>query len=225
MAALNKTNVHNIFIWIMIAIILFLCGYVVYLNHKANSSIQTIETMTNNDSKYTQFYYEREFESLKRENRELYDSLKQQKEYITHLEQFSYRVEYRTDTVFTEAEIPDIVKELDDETYTYSNETDSLSYELQVNAKVEPNWYKLNVGVNDNFTIVSKQYADGSMSTTIESEHKGEIDNITAWQKSYNRKWYQRFGFGPSVTVGYDPINRNFGMMVGVSLTYDIFGK
>lgn len=221
----QTTTVHKIVIWAMIIVIMFLSCYVIRLNKKMHTNIQTIETMVNKDDKVTQFYYEREFKALKKENKELYDSLKSQKDYITSLEKFAYRIEYRTDTIFTEADIPEVIQDLPDNTYVYESETDSLSYELQVNAKVEPNWYTLNVGVKDDFTIVNKRFADGSMTTTVESEHHGEITDITAWQKPTKRKWYQRFSFGPSVTVGYDPINKNFGTMVGVSLTYDILGK
>lgn len=222
----KKTTVHNIILWIMVAVILFLTGYILYLNKKSQTTIQTIETLQQQDEgKYTQFYYEREFQALKKENRELYDSLKNQKDYITSLEKFSYRVKYVTDTVYTEAEIREEVKDLPNETYVYHNETDSLTYQLQVNSKIEPNWYSLNVDVKDDFTIVNKTYADGRMTTSIESANKGEISDITAWQKSTRKKWYQRFAFGPSVIVGYDPINRNFGTMVGVSVTYNILGK
>lgn len=225
MAEEKTTTVHKIVIWAMIGVIAFLSCYIIYLNKKVHTNIETIETMVTQDNKYTQFYYEREFKALQKENKELYDSLKHQKDYITSLQQFQYQVKFLHDTVYTTPEIPEIVKDLPNETFVYQEETDSLSYELQVNAKVEPNWYLLNVGVKDMFTIVSKEFADGRMETTIESEHHGEIDNITAWQKSSRRKWYQRFSVGPSITVGYDIVNRNLGAMVGFSVTYDLLGK
>lgn len=221
-----KTKIHNITIWLMIGIILFLSGYVLYLNKKTTTDIENIETLvTKKEDKYTQFYYEREFKKLKNENQALYDSLKTQQDYITSLERFSYRVKYSTDTVFIESKLDEIVQELPDETFDYQMDSDTLSYNLLINSKVEPNWYKLDVEVKDEFTIVNKAFADGSMNTVIESKNKGEISDITAWQVSNRRKWHQRFSLGPSVTVGYDPINKNFGAMVGISLTYDLLGK
>lgn len=221
-----KTKIHNITIWLMIGIILFLSGYVLYLNKKTTTDIENIETLvTQKEDKYIQFYYEREFKKLRNENQALYDSLKTQQDYITSLEQFSYRVKYSTDTVFIESKLDEIVQELPDETFDYQMDSDTLSYNLLINSKVEPNWYKLDVEVKDEFTIVNKAFADGSMNTVIESKNKGEISDITAWQISNRRKWYQRFSLGPSVTVGYDPINKNFGAMIGISLTYDLLGK
>ena len=212
---------------IISCIVAILCLLVVYFNYKArNSALKTIET-TESEGKYTQMYYEREFNALKKENRELYDSLKNQKDNISSVVRFKYKNKYFTDTVFVNnnVNIPEIVRELPDNTYTYSSESDTLSYRLQVNSKVEPNWYMLQAEVNDEFTIVNKEYANGQQMTVIESQDHGEISDITAWQKPNKRKWYQRFAVGPAVSVGYDPVNRNVGITIGVGVTYDLLGK
>lgn len=221
----KKIDVDKIVIGILAAILVFMTGYVLKLNSTIHKKIETIETVSTQDNKYTQYYYEREFKALKDENKALYDSLKNQQDYITSLQQFSYNKSYNTGIVDTKPEIPQEVEELPDSTYYYANETDSISYELNVNSKVEPNWYSLNFEVNDKFTIVNKEYQDGRLTTSIESEHQGEITDITAWQKPSSTKWYKRFAIGPSISVGYDPINRNCGVMVGFSVTYNILGK
>ncbi len=220
-----KVDGHKVVVWIMVIIIGFLTVYILYLNNQVHKKIENIETVSTQDSKYTQYYYEREFKALKNENKALYDSLQSQKEYITSLQQFKYKKQYDTGVVKTEPKIPEEIKEIPDSTYHYANETDSISYKLDVNSKVEPNWYALNFSVNDKFTIVNKQYNDGRMATTVESQNNGEITEMTSWQKSTSTKWYNRFVIGPSVTVGYDPINRNCGVVIGFSVTYNILGK
>lgn len=226
MAVKNETILKVVIITLAV-FLLVLCGYIVHLNRKIQKNVQTIETVTTQDNKYTQFYYEREFKELKKENKELYDSLKSQQDYITSLSKFNYKVHHKVDTVIIEKnhELPQEVENLADSTYCYSNETDSLSYNLLINSKLEPNWYALDVDVKDEFTIVNKQYSDGRLTTSIESGCKGEISDITAWQKSTKKKWYQRFAVGPAVTVGYDPINRNAGVVIGISATWNILGK
>lgn len=223
MAAKSETTLKIVVI-VLAVFLLILCGYIVHLNRKIEKNVQTIETVTTQDNKYTQFYYEREFKELKKENKELYDSLKNQQDYITSLSRFNYKVHHTVDTVLIEKNepLPSEVENLSDSTYHYANETDSLSYDLLINSKVEPNWYALDVDVKDEFTIVNKQYADGRLATNIESNHKGEISDITSWQKPTKKKWYQRFAVGPAVTVGYDPINKNAGLVVGVSATWNI---
>ena len=134
-------------------------------------------------------------------------------------------MKYKTDTVYIQPELPEVVKELPDSTYTYKSETDTLSYELQINSKVEPNWYSLEAEVNEEFTIVNKQYDSGLLTTTITTENSGDIYDVTNWQKVHKKKWYNNFSFGPSVSIGYDPINRNLGVVVGVGVTYNILGK
>ena len=223
MANIFKFDIQKVIIVVMLAIITFLTIYVIHLDSQINNKIKTVEIVKTEDNKYTQFYYEREFKILKQENKELYDSLKKQKDYITSLERFAYNKKYNTDTVFIQhKQLSDELASLLDSTYEYSSETDSLSYDLNINSKIEPNWYNLTVNVKDEFTIVNKEFADGRQSTSIESANNGELSNITAWQKSNKKKWYQRFATGPSITVGYDPINRNGSLMVGWSVTYNI---
>lgn len=212
---------------IIASLVVILCGLVVYFNDKsANNAVEYIETVRQ-DGMYTQYYYDKEFNALKKENKELYDSLKKQKKEIESLSQFQYKVKYKTDTVFIENKepLPELVQELTDKTYTYNSETDTLSYELEINSKLEPNWYKLSAEVKDKFTIVNKDYGNGQQATFIESDNKGEISDVTLWQKRKTTKWYNRFSFGPTVSVGYDPVNRNVGVVVGVGVTYNILGK
>lgn len=233
----KKVKLQMILDIILVSIIIFFGGYTIYLHRELRHHVEEISAISATDGKYQQYYVEREFESLKNKNKELYDSLKSMKKQITTLEQFTYSKKYSTGIVNVKKPIQQTVEDtvidkvvesqviFQDSTYNYSNKTDSLSYDLSINSKTEPNWYKLDVEVKDKFTVVNKDYGDGTQSIEIESENKGTISNVTAWQKSSKKKWYQRFAVGPSVTVGYDPFNKNLAFVIGASATYNILGK
>lgn len=232
MSTTDKTNNKN---WILVnkyvlllldAVILALGGLVFYFNHKANTSAEKFVETVEQDGIYIKRYYERQFSELKNENRELYDSLKSQQKEIESLTQFRYKVKYSTDTIYVDRETPiaEELKELPDNTYSYDSETDTLSYRLEINSKLEPNWYKLSADVKDKFTIVNKDHGNGQQSTFIETEN-GEISDITVWQKPHTTKWYERFSFGPTIGAGYDPVNKGVGVFVGIGVTYNILGK
>lgn len=222
---------------ILACIVIFFGCYTAYLHRELRNHVKEITAVSMSDGKYQQYYVEREFETLKSKNKALYDSLNLVKKDIKTLEQFVYSKKYSTGIVTTKkptvnnesSTIDTVTKQefiiLQDSTYNYNSKTDSLSYDLSINSKTEPNWYKLDVEVKDKFTVVNKDYGDGTHSIEIESQNKGEISNVTAWQKPSTRKWYQRFAAGPSVTVGYDPFNKNLAFVVGASVTYDIFGR
>lgn len=223
---------------VLACIVIFFGCYTAYLHKELRNHVKEISMVSMNDDKYQQYYVEREFEVLKNKNKELYDSLKIVKSQIKTLEEFVYTKKYSTGIIQTkpsstitkenpiDSVTKNVVNELPkDSTYNYSNKTDSLSYDLSINSKSEPNWYKLDVEIRDKFTIVNKDYGDGTHSIEIESQNKGVISDVTAWQKPSAKKWYQRFSAGPSVTVGYDPVNKNIACVVGASVTYNILGK
>lgn len=219
--------INKVVLYIIASIIIILCGLVVYFNYKSHTNaINQIEVIEE-EGIVTQYYSERDFSALKKENKELYDSLKKQQKDIESLTQFKYKAQYTTDTIYIEPkeELDESLKALPNNTYIYEDETDTLSYKLKINSKLEPNWYQLSAEVKDKFTIVNKDYGNGQQITVIESENKGDITDVTAWQKPKTTKWYNRFSFGPTVSVGYDPINRNVGIVVGVGVTYNILGK
>lgn len=222
----NWISVNKYVLLLLDAVILTLGILVFYYNKKANTSAEKLIEVVEQDGKYIQRYYERQFSELKKENQQLYDSLKNQKKEIESLTQFKYRVKYSTDTVFITKEEPldKEIENLPDNTYAYESDTDTLSYKLEINSKTEPNWYRLSADIKDKFTIVNKDYGNGYQSTTIETEN-GQISDITSWQKPKSSKWYNRFSFGPTIGVGYDPINKNPGIFIGVGVTYNIVGK
>lgn len=169
---------------------------------------------------YHKLYYEKEFETLRNENKELYDSLKKYKDKVTYLLQFEYEKEYETGKVETSKPTSTSTPK----TFEYFAEpNDTFEYKLLINADKEPYWYSLSTRFKEKFTIVNKSDENTDLNhITIESEGKGDISDVTIFKKKEKRKFVDRIGLGPAVTAGYDPINRNFGVVVGMSITYDL---
>lgn len=208
--------------WIIIAILFVIIGFLslqLYkLNTKTEIQIEQIHKHDEDTKRYTAIYYDRTIESLKKTNEELYDSIKIYKEQIDYLVQFKYQKKYVVDTVYCDTTS---VKKSDIKTFEYKNEpNDTLSYKLTLGSEKEPSWYKLDVDVSDNFTIINKKEGDFNV-TTIDPTNKGNISDVTVIKQDKS-SFLDNFAFGPSVTTGYDVVNKNFGIMVGVSITYKI---
>lgn len=218
--------------WIIAILIVVIVGLVAYFNYKLNEKQKKIDEIEYTDSTgiYNKLYYEAKFASLKKENKELYDSLKQYKDKIDYIIQFYHEKEYNTGQVTTKPNIidsvvydtipvtiPQIAK-----TYEYLSEpNDTFQYKLNVNSFIEPNWYSIQAKVKNKFTIVNKE--EGGMNhITINPENGGTISNPTVFKKKEKRNFLDRFSFGPGVTAGYDPINKQFGIVVGASATLDL---
>ena len=218
--------------WIIAILIALIVGLVAYFNYELQKKQKQIEEIefTDTTGTYHKVYYEKKFKELKKENRELYDSLKQYKDKIDYIVQFYHEKEYNTGQVHTKPNIidsvvydtvpvtiPQIAK-----TYEYLSEpNDTFQYKLNVNSFIEPNWYSIQAKVKNKFTIVNKEEG-GANHITIKPENGGTITDPTVWKKKEKRSLLDRLSFGPGVTAGYDPINKQWGVVFGASATFDL---
>jgi hypothetical protein len=219
--------------WIIAILICLIVGIVAYFNYKLDKKQKQIDQIEYIDTTgtYHKYYYETKFKELKDTNRKLYDSLKVYKDKIDYLVQFTHEKEYETgkvedvkpvikdSTVYdtVKVEIPQVAK-----TFEYTSEpNDTFQYKLNVNSFTEPLWYSINAKVKNKFTIVNKE--EGGMNhITIESGNGGTISDPTIWKKKQKRGFWDRFSIGPSVTAGYDVVNKQWGVMAGASATFDL---
>lgn len=218
--------------YVVLALFLITCGLIWFSSRQYESSKKLIEEVEYYDSlnNYNKVYYSKTFKELKKENKELYDSLKQYKDKIDFIVQFTHEKNYQTGKVETKPNVVDSViydtikvsETLMAKTYEYNSEpNDTFQYKLNINSYTEPNWYSLNVRTKNKFTIVNKE-EDGINHITIGSNNNGNISNVTVFNKKEKRKFLSRFSVGPSVTAGYDIVNKQWGIMAGASVTFDL---
>lgn len=170
---------------------------------------------------YNKIHMDAEFSKLKKENKELYDSLKKSRDIIDYLIQFDYEKSYSSGKVETSSKNDNASVSISHD-YVYESEpNDSFEYKLTINSEKEPNYYQLDTKIKQRFTIAN-EHDKGMNHTTIKEDGKGDISNVTVFHKKEKKKFIDRFAVGPSITVGYDPLNKNMGCMVGVSLTFNI---
>ena len=206
--------------------LLILC-MLIYTNYRLNSAKKYVDEVEYIDSleNYNKIYYEKTFSALKKENRELYDSLKQYRDRIDFLVEFTHEKEYSSGKVIIKHDT--VYKENNEgvaRTFVYKGEkNDTLDYTLKINSLVEPNWYEFNAKVKNKFTIVDKKDDGSSMSViTIKPNDGGSVSNVTVFNKKEKRKLKDRFAIGPTVNVGYDVLHKDVALTVGVGITLDL---
>lgn len=191
---------------------------------KSSSIVSEGTEYVDSNKTYNKIYGDGDFKDLKSENKKLYDSLRESKDKIDYLLQFKYEKSYSSGKVNLNGETMknDSSKSRD---YIYESvPNDSFEYKLTINSEKEPNYYKLDTRFKDRLTVVNEN-ENGVSHVTIKSEGKGNVGDVTVFHKKKKTKFSDRFAVGPSVTLGYDPWNKNVGGMVGVSLTYNILKK
>ena len=206
---------------IIASAILLLDAY--FMTKQVSDKLDEI-TYTDTAGQFNKLYYEKKFSALKKENRELYDSLKKQKDKIDYLVQFSYENEHSTGVVETKPGNTATTEEKQKaKTYEYKGEQgDTFSYKLTINSIAEPYWFKIDTKVKDTFTIVNKK--EGGMEhVTIGAGGSGTIDNVTVFKPKSKKKLKDYVFLGPAVTAGYDPLNKNMGVLIGVSAGIDLW--
>lgn len=222
--ALDWLRRHNSHILVMLLLVSI--AMLIYMSIRADRTKVIIDEIEFIDSTrvYNQIYYEKTIKDLKKENRILYDSLLSKDKRIDYLIQFTAKKEYNTGKVEIKPKEENTDSISEAKTYEYTNEkNDTLSYTLRINSYTEPNWYSLNIKTSDKYTIVNKENGDGINHVTINNNNGGNtISDVTVFKKKEKIKFKDRFIIGPSITAGYDPLNKNVGVMVGVSVTFDI---
>ena len=212
-----KKYIHYFIYFILLGLI-FSMGVKLYRISNLKTKYEVLIQDNNKHLAEIKFYDEK-IKILKDENKELYDSLKVYKDEIDYLIQFKYRKEYIIDTVYCNTTINN---DLTENVFEYSNVlNDTLNYNLKIGSYYKPNWYKIKFNISEQFTIVNKKYDDFNVTTVDTKNNNATITDITVFNKK-ETKFIDNFNFGPSITMGYDVINKNMGIMIGLSFTYKI---
>lgn len=221
---INKSIILN-------AILIIAICLLGWQNYNQNKMIddQTVQLTTKNtdDNKTTAIVYEQKLETLKKTNKELYDSLKIYKDEIDYLAQFKHKKEYVVHDTITKIDTAYIEKENDVKIneYIYSNKekNDTLNYELKIGSTVEPNWYSIRFRTSEQFTLVNKNINGINETTIAPSSGSGQITDVTVLKQKEKFKLKDRIAIGPSVSTGYTLINKQLDIMIGLSAVVDLW--
>lgn len=235
------------FKWIIIGVLsllsILLCWKTIEQHKMIDEQTVQLSSKNTDDNKHTVITYDQNLETLKKNNKELYDSLKTYKDQIDYLVQFKYKKTYtvrdtiiKTNTIIkldtiqindtTKVVVQNEIKEEIKE-YTYRNSipNDTLNYQLTIGSTREPHWYAIDFEVGDKFTIVNKKVNNVNETTIETGTNDSKITGVTVvnTKKNLKTKFKDRIAVGPSVTAGYGFLNKNFDVVVGVSLTFDLW--
>ena len=171
--------------YIVLVLFIVTCGLLWYSYKQYQESSRLVDEIEYYDSlnTYNKVYYSKTFSSLRKENKHLYDSLKQYKDKIDYIVQFYHEKEYNTGNSTVKPNIKDstvydtipMVIPSVARTYEYVSEpNDTFQYKLNVNSFTEPKWYSIQAKVKNKFTIVNKEDGDANH-ITIKPDNGGTV--------------------------------------------------
>lgn len=215
----EKTKkVIDIIQWVLIALLLGLCLYQYHRVDLLGKNNDKDEKGIAKNNSYARIYDSQTLENLKKENRELYDSIK-------NLQNVKQAIQVKWKYKYITKEIPSEefnVKE--DSIYEYVQQTDTVDCIMRIKAK-DLVWAQANVTVKDGFTIVSTKLADDKNRIDIFHGGSTTIDGVNAFspkEKGFT-KFVKRFSVGPTFGVGYGLQHKQVDVFVGGAVTYRIW--
>ena len=212
---------------------IFIIGLIAMLVIQGVHSQQTKKDLVtsaeyNKENTYVRIYESQRLDKLKRENRELYDSIKKLNDVESGMV-IKFREHYVTDTIMVDKFIVqrdtirvvadnNKVYESIDSIYHYTQNNDTVNLDIDIKAK-ELQWCKADFTISDQFMIINRE-KDGVNQTLINHSDNATIESTTMWHRKDTKKWYQRFTISPQIGVGYGMINRKVDTYVGVGVGY-----
>lgn len=208
----KQKKIIDIIQWICIIVLLAIC-----IRHSFKSSEHFIsDTDYQKEQTYVKIYESQKLETLKKKNKELYDSLQALSNAESAVE-IRYIYKYETDTI----KVTEFVYNETDSIYHYENDNDTIKYEIDVKAQ-DLKWLRSNFSVNDKFTIINREM-NGQNQLLVNHGNNVTIENVDAWHRIENKqRWYNNFHVGIQLGVGYGLIYHKPDVYVGVGISYDL---
>lgn len=201
---------------ILIALlILFNIGTFLFFNRKlSNSAVETsISQIDGNKAKV--LHQDKSLSELKKENRNLYDSIKNVKSNLESATEIRYKYKYVTDTIFV-----DNTKIHQDSVYTFEENKNNIKTEVEVKAS-DVKWVRVKSEIVDTLQIYNLKYGKNNVTNITSSNNNLEIQQVTSFKRK--TKFMDRFVIGPTVSVGFSPITKSFDTHIGVGITYKLY--
>lgn len=182
----------------------------------------------NKENTYVRIYESQKLDKLKRENRELYDSIAKLQNVESGMV-IKFVEHYNTDTITVDRFViqRDTVKYLlndsieyqkIDSIYHYQQDNDTINLSIDVKAEALQ-WVNADFQIHDQFMIINRE-KDGVNQTFINHSDNATVENTTMWHRKNTEKWYNRFVISPQVGVGYGMFNKKLDVYVGAGVSY-----
>lgn len=197
--------------WLVLVNVILICLVVKKSQRKQDKLMQEVEFYTDSLNRYTKLYNSESFSKLKKENKELYNKLKEKEDLVEAIE-FEWEYKYSG----LERKISELEKS--DSLYRFRMQTDTVGYDLKVWATHLAK-YKIDFNITNKFILTHQRVGDENR-MEINSHLPGKIQDVTIWTKPEKKK---RFGVGLSVGAGYGVFNKNFDVFIGLSGNYIIW--
>lgn len=206
-----KINIKHIVSIIIFIIIVSLIWKNFNQERRISKLTSDIEFYVDSINRYTKLYPSEDFKKLKKENRDLYNKLKDKENLIEAIE-FEWKYKYEG----LEQKIGELQET--DSLYHFNIQTDTVGYDLKVWA-THLAQYKINFNISNKF-LLTHQQVNNENRFEINSQLPGKIQDVTIWTKPTKKK---RFGVGMSIGAGYGLITKKPDLFVGVTGTYLIW--
>lgn len=229
----NRNWLYKLIIGILAALLVGACIWVFFAKKEASN-----ERNIAAKERYIKIYQAQELESLKKTNKELYDSLTafSDKKPESAVE-IRYKYKFKTDTIYKtqfvvnnpSGNTEQIVNLTDTATskpntdysiYSYISDNDTIQTNIDVKAR-DLEWLTVNATIHDKFIIINRIGENNVVETEIDHSDNVEIEGVTAWHKK--SKWTDRLFIGPSINAGYDPFKKRFSPTIGISVGYNLW--
>ena len=210
----RQKKIIDIIQWICIIFLLMVCITGSLFKKSNNDFIK--DTEYQKEQAYVKIYESQTIESLKKENRELYDSIKRLNDVESAIE-IRYKYKYVTDTI-TKTEF---VYNTNDSVYHYHNDNDTITCDIDVKAN-NIEWIQNRFTINDRFMIINRE-KDGMNQTFINHGENTTVDAVDTWHRIEDKqKWHKNFHLGIQAGFGYGVFNRKPDIFIGVGVSYDL---
>lgn len=178
----------------------------------------------NKENTYVRIYESQSLDKLKKENRELYDSISKLKDVESGMI-IRYRERYLRDTIWADkfiTRVDTIYHNNDiariDSVYHYTEDNDTVKCNIEIGA-ADLKWCRADIIIDNKFTIINRE-KNGTNQTFITHGENTEILDTQMWHRKDKIKWYQKFKVGPNVGVGRGLVNGNWDVYVGFGINY-----
>ena len=210
----RQKKIIDIIQWICIIFLLMVCITDSIFKKSDNDFVK--DTEYQKEQTYVKIYESQTIENLRKENRELYDSIRRLNDVESAIE-IRYKYKYVTDTI-TKTEF---VYNTNDSIYHYHNDNDTITCDIDVKAN-NLEWIQNRFTINDRFMIINRE-KDGMNQTFINHGENTTVEAVDTWHRIEDKqKWYKNFHLGIQAGFGYGVFNRKPDIFIGVGVSYDL---